>query len=287
VSDRPLLLACVWLLAFGSADLGRGAEIEVPTADEIEDAIPEGQSLTGKEIYERFLDNKLHSAVQYQKVVSRDPGGSTQTTRFWVRWKDYREEDNGEGPEGVLAKTLVKFSEPFDMRNTGYLMITREDRESDQWIYSPSSRKIRRVKLRQTSVMGTDYTFDDIAYENIEDADYHRLPDEEIDGVAVYVVQATTKPFVDSQYHRTMAYLEQEHYVPLRLRYWDQSDVEIKEMRARASSVTDYDGVWAAAESTMHNLKEGTSSTLYIERLDPNPELADHLFSVFRLEQRQ
>jgi hypothetical protein len=287
VSGRALFFAWVCLFAFGSTSPGLGAEIEVPTAEEIEDAIPEGESLTGKEIYERFLENKLHSAVQHQKVVSTDPGGSTQTTRFWVRWKDYREEDDGEGPEGVLAKTLVKFSDPFDMRNTGFLMIMREDRASDQWIYSPSTRKIRRVKLRQTSVMGTDYTFADIAYENIEDADYRRLADEEIDHVEVYVVEAVTKPFVDSQYNRTMVYLEQEHYVPLRARYWDQSDVEIKELRAPASSLTEYDGVWVAAESTMYNLKEGTSSTLYIENLDPNPEIADHLFSVFRLEQRQ
>jgi hypothetical protein len=238
VSGRALFFAWVCLFAFGSTSPGLGAEIEVPTAEEIEDAIPEGESLTGKEIYERFLENKLHSAVQHQKVVSTDPGGSTQTTRFWVRWKDYREEDDGEGPEGVLAKTLVKFSDPFDMRNTGFLMIMREDRASDQWIYSPSTRKIRRVKLRQTSVMGTDYTFADIAYENIEDADYRRLADEEIDDLEVYVVEAVTKPFVDSQYNRTMVYLDQEHYVPLRARYWDQSDVEIKEMRAPASSLT-------------------------------------------------
>ena len=31
--------------------------------------------------------------------------------------------------------------------------------------------------------MGTDYTFDDIAWKNVEDADYQRLPDEEIDGM--------------------------------------------------------------------------------------------------------
>jgi hypothetical protein len=267
-----------------------GEPLDVPTAAEVDDAIPEGGSLTGREIYERFLENKLHSAVQHQRVISRDPGGNDQETRFWVRWKDYREE-NGSGeksaPDGVLAKTLVKFVDPFDMRFTGYLMIMREDRDHDQFVYTPSTRRIRRVKLRQASVMGTDYTFADIAYQDIEDADYRRLPDEEIEGVSVYVVEAMIKPFVQSPYHKTMAYLEKEHYVPLRTRYWDRAKVEIKEMKAVPSSLKEFNGVWVATDSTMHNLKEGTSSSMYVEKLDPNLELADQLFSVFRLELRR
>ena len=281
------LTASVLILALPEAGAGAGLAraVELPTASEIEDAIPEGESLTGREIYERFLDNKLHSAVQHQTVISTDPGGNDQKTRFWVRWKDYREEEDG--PEGVIAKTLVKFVDPFDMRFTGYLMILREGKKSDQFVYSPSSRRIRRVRLRQTSVMGTDYTFDDIAYQDIEDADYVRFKDETIDGTLVYVVEARIKPFVDSQYNRTRVYLEKEHYVPLRARYWDHAEVEIKEMKARATSIKEFNGVWVATESTMHNLKEGTSSTLIIEKLDPNLELADQLFSVFRLELRR
>jgi hypothetical protein len=275
--------ALVGILAWPPLGL---AEIELPTEEEIEEAIPEGESLTGREIFDRFLDNKLHSAVQYQTVISSDPGGNDQTTRFWVRWKDYREE-NGDGPEGVVAKTFVKFMDPFDMRNIGYLMVMREDRDSDQFVYSPSTRRIRRVKLREVSVMGTDYTFDDIAYQNIEDAEYRRLPDEEIEGVPVYVVEATLKPFVDSHYHRTAVYLEKEHYVPLRSRYWDHAGVELKEMRASPRSIREFGGIWVATRSTMHNLQEGTRSTLIIERLDPNPALDDHLFSVFRLELRE
>jgi hypothetical protein len=268
-----------------------GETIEVPSSAEIEDAIPEGASLSGREIYERFLKNKLHSAVQHQRIISSDPGGNDQESRFWVRWKDYREE-NGKGekeasPDGVLAKTLVKFVEPFDMRFTGYLMIMREDRDHDQFVFTPSTRRIRRVKLRQASVMGTDYTFADIAYQDIEDADYRRLPDEFIEDVAVYVVEAVFKPFVQSPYTKTMVYLDREHFVPLRARYWDHADVEIKEMSAVPSSLKEFNSVWVATESTMRNLKEGTCSTLHVEKLDPNPELADQLFSIFRLELRR
>ena len=275
----------VLVLALSAPPTAYGEVRAVPTPEEIEDVIPEGESMTGREIYERFLENRLHSAVQHQTVISTDPGGNDQATTFWVRWKDYR--DDREAPEGVLAKTLVKFQDPFDMRHLGFLLILRKDRDHDQFVYLPSSRRVRRVKLNQTAVMGTDYSFGDIAYQDIESADYVRQKDEEIGGLPVYVVEATMKPFVPTNYHRVVVFLEKEHYIPLRARYWDDAEVEIKEMRSNPSSIKEFDGVWIATESTMRNLKEGTSSTTLVEDLDPDLTLADQLFSVFRLELRR
>ncbi len=95
------------------------------------------------------------------------------------------------------------------------------------------------------------------------------------------------KPFIPTPYHRVVVFLEKEHYIPLRARYWDDADVEIKEMRSNHSSIKEFNGVWIATESTMRNLKEGTTSTLLVENLDPDLTLADQLFSVFRLELRR
>lgn len=263
-----------------------GGEIEVPTNEEIEDSIPEGTTLAARDIWERYLENKLHSAVQSQTIVSMDPGGNDQRSSFWVRWKDYRDE-NKEPVDGLVAKTLIKFTDPFDMRYTGMLMILRENGGSEQFVYRPSTRTIRRVKLADAGVMGTDFTFGDIAYQDIENSTYTRHPDEMIEGVPVYVVEARVKPEIKSQYNRTISYLEKEHYVPVRARYWDTSEVEIKEMKAKPSSLKEFHGVWIYTDSTMHNLKEGTSSTLLVEDLDPNIEIAEQLFSTFRLALRR
>ena len=54
-------------------------------------------------------------------------------------------------------------------------MVVNADRSNDQFVWSPSTGRVRRVDLRGVGVMGTDYTFDDIAWKNIEDADYQRL----------------------------------------------------------------------------------------------------------------
>ena len=166
-------------------------------------------------------------------------------------------------------------------------MIVNADRSNDQWIWSPSTQQVRRVKLRGVGILGTDYTFDDIGWKSIEDADYNRLPDEEIDGVPVYVVEVTMKPFVDSEYRTMRTWLEKKHYVPLRTLYRDANGVDMREMKAEPATIQDFDGAWIATTSTMFNLREKTSTTIYVEALDPNVHLGEQLFSTFQLTLRR
>jgi hypothetical protein len=276
-ASAPLLL----LIPLQSA----AGEVQLPAQREVEDALPAGGSLTGREIFGRFLDNRMHSCIQWQTVISRDPSGSEQKMRFWVRWKDYRDRDK-KAVGGVIAKTLVKFQEPDDMRQAGFLMVMNEDRSNDQFVWSPSTGRVRRVRLSGVGIMGTDYTFDDIGWKNVEDADYERLPDETIDGVPVYVLEVTMKPFVDSDYKTMRTWIEKDHYVPLRTIYRDATGVEMREMRAEANSIQDFDGAFVPTRSQMLNLKEKTSTTIYVEGLDPNVSLADRHFSTFQLTRR-
>ena len=273
------------LLMAASPFPSASGELKLPAREEIEDAIPQGGSLTGREIFDRFLDNRLHSAVQWQTVVSRDPGGNEQRSRFWVRWKDYRDA-NKKAVEGVLAKTLVKFTAPEDMRQTGFLMIVNADRSNDQFIWSPNTGRVRRVRLSGVGVMGTDYTFDDIGWKSVEDAEYKRLPDEVIDGVGAYVLEVTMKPFVDSEYQTMRTWIDREHYIPLRTIYRDENGVEMREMIAEAASIENFEGTWIATRSTMYNLKEKTSTSVFVEALDPDVSLADHAFSTLQLTLR-
>ncbi len=285
---RTFLIAAGALAAItaGAQRAGAAQAVTLPDRKEVEDALPEGGSMTGRAIFDRFLENRLHSVIQYQTVISRDPGGNAQTSRFWVRWKDYRDKDK-KPVDGVYAKTLVKFEAPDDMRATGFLMVVNDGRPNDQFVWSPATGQVRRVDLRGVGVMGTDYTFDDIAWRNIEDADYERLPDEVYDGVPVYVVEVTLKPTVKSSYKTMRTWIEKEHFVPLHAVYRDSNGIDTREMRATAASLHDFNGTWIAKESTMSNLKEKTSTTIVVERLDPNIDLSERHFSHLQLTLRR
>ena len=250
----------------------------------MEKELPTGTTLSGREIYERFLDNRFRRSVQQMRVVSRDPGGSQQTTSFRLSIEDFRGE-NDEPTDGVRAKTLIEVAAPFDMRHTQYLMISKHPGPDDEFVYQPSQRRVKRVALRRTPLMGTDYTFDDVAYHDLDEADYLRLPDEEIDATSVYVIEAQIHDDLDVEYHRTISYLEMEHYVPLRVRYWDAHGVEVKVMTAPAAGIRAFGETWVATQSTMHDLLQKTSSSLHIDDMDTRPAFAKKLFTVTRMIQ--
>jgi hypothetical protein len=269
-----LLLLCAAALA-GASEIG-------PSDEEFESSLPEGSALTGREIYERFLDNRLEAAHQFLRIISTDPGGSEQLTKFELWASDYRDENN-KAVDQVLAKNLASFNSPYDMRGTSYLMIAKDPGPDLEYVYRPSDKRVKRVNLKNTSIAGSDFTFSDLAFQDIEDADYVRLPDEAIDGTPVFVVEATMKAFVESEYAKVVNYLEKEHYVPIRTRYWDKAEVETKEMRAPIELIKEFDGVWVATESVMRNIQENTQSALYVDDLDPNPQIGDRHYSLAKL----
>ena len=266
------LLALALLLTPGAApgdETIAGAALSVP---------PAGRE-SGRSLYERFLDQRLRESFQRLRVISKDPGGSALTTGFTISTQDHRDA-NHKATQGILAKVLIEVFDPFDLRHTLYLIISKNPGPDDEFIYRPSANNVKRTDLKNTSLLGTDYTFNDIVYQNLDDADYVRLDDEVVDEKPVYVVEVNVKEEIDVQFHRTMVYLDQEHLVALRLRYWDDYGVEIKEMTSPASTIRAFGDTWVATESTMRDLRQGTTSTMIIDELDTTPNFPQKTFSI-------
>lgn len=276
----------VSLVALGLAGLmrpGLAAEVELPGPAQLESEVPVATQLGGREIYHRYLENKLRSLEEHLMLISSDPGGHDQVSELLLRWKDYRD-PNDRPTEGVTTKTAVRFLEPFDVRRTAYLIIGHEDRPHDQFIYLPSLDHVRRVNLRGVGLMGTEYTIDDLVFQTLEDARYERMPNDQVGGRPTYVVRARMNPGFRTRYPEVTIYADREHYVPLRILFYDSSGDLAREYRANPESVEDFDGVWIATQATMTNLREGTTTTLIIEDLAPNPPIKDSFFQAWRLD---
>jgi hypothetical protein len=248
-----------------------------------EDAVPEPpDGKSGRDIYACVLENRFSAYVQEAKLVSGDRGESAQESRLSMTWKSFRDEE--EKPRaGVLSKTLVRYEHPFDLRFSGYLVINNAERANDQFVYLAATRKIRRVNLRKEAVFGTDFTFEDIVPAEIEDGDYQRLSDALIEGRSVYVVEVTPKPHADSEYSRFVVYVDKGSCVPVRTRYWDDKQVEVKELTVPFDAVREFEGIHWPMQLTMRNLRLESFTTLSVERLEPNPALPDKNFEVRRL----
>ena len=240
--------------------------------------------LTGRDIYQRVLDNSFTSLIQESSLRSADRGGNEQESRFTIWYEDLRRDGNEDEPGAIISRTLVKYSHPFDIRYSGYLILSNHDAMNDQFVYLPSQRRVKRVSLRGEPVFGTDFSFEDILPKEIEDADYQRLADEELDGAPVFAIEAVPRSHADSEYSRIRIYVEKERSVVLRNRYWDDRGVEIKQLSVARESIDLIEGVWVPRQMTMRHLKLESYTTLERIDLTPNPKLSRSTFELRRLE---
>jgi hypothetical protein len=244
---------------------------------------PLPDALTGEQIYARVLENKLRSFTEESRLLSADRTGREQETRLRMHWKDFRDE-RGEPRQGVLSKAVVRYTHPTDIRFAGYLVQANAGREADQFVYYPSKRRIARVSLRNEAVHGTDFSLEDVIPRELEDASYERKADAEFGGIPVYVVELVPRAKANSAYSKVWVYVDRERFVPLRTRYWDAAGVETKELAADPASLRRFANVWIPMQTTMRNLLLETSTTLVITEFVANPELAENVFDLARLE---
>lgn len=255
-----------------SADLGQPASVVDPAA------------LSGRDIYQRVLDNSFESFIQDSKLVSGDRAGNAQESHFKMWFEDLRD-DEQEQPRGtVISRSLVQYTHPFDIRHSGYLVLSKLDATDDQFVYRSSQRRVQRVNLRGEAVFGTDFSFEDILPRQIEDADYARLPDAESAGIDCFVVEAIPRPHSNSEYSRLRVYVDKQRSVPILTRYWDDRNVEVKELRAEPSEIERIDGVWVPKRMTMRHLKLESFTTLALQAIEPNPKLPKSTFELRRLQ---
>jgi hypothetical protein len=264
------LVACLTLALIAPAGADETDAGEAASSD----------GLSGRAIYERVADNRFTSFAQESVLLSADRVGRVQESRFSMKWKDFSDEDGRD----VLSKTLVKYTHPFDLRYAGYLIQVNRGRPNDQFVYYPSRRRVVRVNLRSEAVYGTDFSFEDIVPREPQDFDYRRLPDEDLDGIPVQVVELFPREFVDSEYSKIRVYVERERPVVLRARYWDAAGVAVKEFAAEPGDVRRYGDTWVVMAGTMRNLLLESWTRLEVAELEPNPHFTRDAFDLRRLE---
>jgi hypothetical protein len=199
-----------------------------------------------------------------------------------MKYLSFRELD-----DRITSKSIMKYHEPQDVRHLGYLVINKTDGSEDQFVYRPSARRVKRINLRGEAIFGTDFAFEDIIPQELENATYARLPDSELEGVPVYVVEVTPVKEQDSEYSKFDVYVTPDQFVALRVEYWDQDGLNIKQLNVVPSSITAYEGkekdgvkkIWVAKDQKIHHLKLDTWTRLQIEKLEASTKLKPKDFS--------
>jgi len=276
-------LAVLLFMIVCASSLAAFAAAPAPAASPPREDAPVADGQTGKQIYDKVLSNRFRATRQNARLISGDRSGNAMESRMTVLWKTFRDA-NDKATEGVFSKTIVRYTHPFDLRFSAYLVINNDSRPDDQFVYLNSRRRVRRVNLRGEPVLGSDFGFEDVIPREIEDAEYKRIADESFDGRACYVVEIVPSASANSEYSRLRSTIDKERFVVLRTQYWDHDGIAVKEGTAPFAEVREIDGVFVPMHAEMKDLVSESWSRLLIEDFEPNPELESGEFSERRLE---
>src|SRR6476661_621528 len=123
------------------------------------------------------------------------------------------------------GKTLVRFTEPAELRGVTLLSINEPGITDRQWIYTPATERVRSVPPRERSerFAGSDFTYEDIAERSLDDFDYQMLPPEDmIEGHKTFKVEATPVAAERSQYKYIYYWVAQDVPCILHAEMYDQ-----------------------------------------------------------------
>jgi hypothetical protein len=222
-----------------------------------------------------YEQDTSHDASLKATLDIRDNTGRTARKRFTL----LRLGTFGDG------KTLVRFTDPPELRGVTLLSINKPGVTDRQWMYIPATERVRSVAPRERSerFAGSDFTFEDVAERSLDDFTYQLLPAEDvIENHKTFKVEATPVAPDRSQYKFIYFWVGRDIPCILHAEMYDQQGRKVREMHA--SGIRKASGMWGARKTEMSSLVEGTKTVLTIDELHLNTGLNENLFTPEGLE---
>jgi hypothetical protein len=184
------------------------------------------------------------------------------------------------------SKAVIRFTAPADVKGVAILIVNHPDRASDQWMWTPSIGRDRRIALqdRSTRFFGTDFSFEDMEERDVDQYDYKLTGEEAIDGAPCWRIEARPRETKSSQYTLTRMWIRKDHYVPAQYENYVKDQLV---RRLHESDVAEVQGIWTARTLEMTDLRRNSRTILRIEKLQYSVPMKDEDFTVQALRREQ
>ena len=183
------------------------------------------------------------------------------------------------------SKTLVRFTDPEEIRGVTLLSYNHRGDTDRQWLYIPATRRARRVSPRQSSekFAGTDFTYEDVEERLIDEFRYRLLSeDETIDAHKTYKVEAKPEDASRSQYKYVYYWIARDVPVILHAEMYDRDGKLVRQLHA--STLKKVSGIWGARHIEMQSIEAKTRTVLTVDEAKFNQHLDEKLFTPEGLE---
>lgn len=246
-----------------------GAKAQAPLGEQVVPA-------TGRQVMERYqLQDRTRDTELAMTMRIVDRRGRERTRAVSLRTKTR--------VDGTRMQ-LVRFLAPADVEGTGFLTVEQPGGDDDAWLYLPALRRVRRIAgaQKQDRFMGTDFTFEDLEPEVLDDHVYTLVREDDLDGTPVWVVAsgpAAGSPATRSGYGRRELWISKEHALLVHARLYDRDGVQRRRMTA--SDIRPVPGTekWRHYRVVMEDLADGGRTVLEIDEYRIDQGLGEDLFT--------
>ncbi len=240
---------------------------------------------TGEEIMRRAEEQQGGWEDEVAKVTFLMIKGEKNATRRIVS----RKRKNDQGKNGLNKRTLLFFQYPPMFRRVVYLSWNHmeEGKGNDTWLYTPSTRKVRRLNpdLESRSLYflfeGIDFTFSDL-FDRPVTQDTHRvLRQETYNYKDCHDIESLPRD-VAHPYSKLVSWIWKDRGLPVKVNYYDQKDSFRKTLFYHYWAQVQ--GVWFPKQLLLKDHKREHTTLLFVSSVQYNTGLNDTLFVPSNLE---
>ena len=237
-------------------------------------------ALTGREIIQTANEKNGFSTWRDRVVDSTMESYVKSLER--TREATISEQTNPRGEH----RTFMEFTSPNDVTGTLFLHLSPRGATDQQWLWSPVSRRARRLAdaSRDENFMGTDLSYRDIELMvriqqwNDDESTATLLREETINGKPCHLVELVPKNNEEFPYSKYRLWFGTED---LLLWQMEVDDLEAKLFkRVKPSRYERIQGFATAVESEVANLQAETRTLFKLRNVRYNSGVPDDLFSV-------
>jgi len=235
--------------------------------------------MTGREVMEKQKElHKVKTEIGDEIMMLVDKDGNKEKRNV----KRYAKEVGDD-----VHRYLVVFLSPADIKGTALLTWEQKERENDQWLYLPAQKKMQRIAKgsKKNYFMGTDFTYEDMEPEDIDNFDYTILGSEELTVKkavsACYVIEAVPankEKKRESGYSKRIMWIEKEHFYTLKVEFYDRRG-RLQKVQTNYKMENVEGTVWRAKQTLMDQKQKKHKTVTGITARQINVDLADSVFT--------
>ncbi|WP_224244927.1 outer membrane lipoprotein-sorting protein [Hyalangium gracile] len=219
------------------------------------------EDLTAQQIIDRLTNNNStgfkQGKAEMRLVLQGEAPDDKRERRYTLTTVDV---------EGK-TKNLIRFVAPAEVQGSAFLTIEHgQDKEDELFVYLPALKRTRRISGAQKSgaFMGSDVSYADITYEDVENATHQKQADAKLEGVDCYQLVATPKD--TERYSKIELWVRKDNFLAQQMKMYDKSGNLHKVFRL--IEVKNIDGKAIATKSQVWDKQKKHTTFFLIDSVD-------------------